>query len=81
MARASADYTWNFAQWTIGLTGLITDKLGMAPHKDTFYTVRRMPDNNNVVPENYPDLHRYLLYFMMIEIRSVNVTRLSSRYP
>ena len=24
---------------------------------DTFYTVRRMPDNNNVVPENYPDLH------------------------
>ena len=62
MARASADYTWNFAQWTIGLTGLITDKLGMAPHKDTFYTVRRMPDNNNVVPENYPDLHRYFLY-------------------
>ena len=27
------------------------------PVSDTFYTVRQMPDNNNVVPENYPDLH------------------------
>ena len=33
MARASADYSYNFAQWTIGLTGMITDVLGMAPHK------------------------------------------------
>ena len=32
-ARVSADYSYNFAQWTIGLTGLITDQLGIAPHK------------------------------------------------
>ena len=55
--RVSADYAYNFAQWTIGLTSLIADNLGMAPHKDTFYTVREMPDNNNFAPENYPDLH------------------------
>ena len=33
MARVSADYSFNVIQWTIGLTGLIADQLGMAPHK------------------------------------------------
>ena len=28
MARATADYAYNFAQWTIGITGMITDVLG-----------------------------------------------------
>ena len=28
MARATADYAYNFVQWTIGITGMITDVLG-----------------------------------------------------
>lgn len=57
MARATADYAYNFAQWTIGITGMITDVLGIAPHKDTFYTVPEMPDNGLGWPENHSDMH------------------------
>ena len=53
MARASADYAYNFIQWTIGITGMLTDSIGLAPHKDTFYTVPEMPDNGHVLLVNY----------------------------
>ena len=57
MARASADYAYNFVQWTIGITGMITDSIGLAPHKDTFYTVEEMPDNGLGWKERNSDLH------------------------
>ena len=61
MARASADYAYNFIQWTIGITGMLTDSIGLAPHKDTFYTVPEMPDNGHVLLVNY--LYLYFIHF------------------
>ena len=35
----------------------VTLKKGIAPHKDTFYTVPEMPDNGLGWPENHSDMH------------------------
>jgi hypothetical protein len=49
-ARVSDDYTTHLirqeAQWAIGVTSLLADALGMAPFKDTFWSISDEPGSS-----------------------------------
>lgn len=74
MARASADYAYNFIQWTIGITGMLTDSIGLAPHKDTFYTVPEMPDNGHVLLVNYTFILFYTVLLKQLLVKQTKVS-------
>ena len=55
--RASGDYQPGNGQWDIGLSGIWTFALGLAPFKDTFWTTEMEPGSNyGNKTENHPDL-------------------------
>ena len=43
--RASIDYHLRERQWTIGITSMFADALGVAPFKDNFWSKKIQPGN------------------------------------
>lgn len=62
--RASQDYHSKYdndtensnGQWDIGITGIYTFALGLAPFKDTFFTTSKEHDDSHVTFERHPQL-------------------------
>src|SRR4051794_9211130 len=55
--RLSDDYATNPLQWKIGRLGIISWSLGLAPSKDTFWSISEQPGNLYNFTEPNPELN------------------------